>query len=105
MRDVSVNAAGEVVLTGSFGAQIDFGGGALTSAGDHDVFVARFDADGEHVWSQRFGDAGYQNGVAAIWSPAGQLALAGEFYGTVDFGGGPLVEAGNGDAFVVMFTP
>jgi hypothetical protein len=105
VRDVSVNAAGEVVLTGSFGAQIDFGGGALTSAGDHDVFVARFDAGGQHLWSKRLGETGYQTGTAVTWSPAGQLAIAGEFYGSVDLGGGPLVEAGDGDLFLVMLTP
>lgn len=37
---------------------VDFGGGALTSAGSNDIFAAKLTAaDGAHVWSQRFGDA------------------------------------------------
>ena len=48
---VSVDGSGDVVITGSFGdsvpgafPRLDFGGGPLTSAGAHDIFVAKLAA-------------------------------------------------------------
>jgi hypothetical protein len=38
---IAVSASGDVVLTGTFGGAIDFGAGALTSAGGLDVFIAK----------------------------------------------------------------
>src|SRR5262245_35460102 len=50
-RDVAVAPGGDIVLTGHFGDTIDFGGDVLTTAGLQDLFLAKFAADGSHVWS------------------------------------------------------
>jgi hypothetical protein len=56
---VAFDAAGDVYVTGTFAAGVDFGGGLLVSAGMDDVFVARFSgATGAHVWSRRIGGLG-----------------------------------------------
>lgn len=39
------------------GAASILGAGRLTRAGSVDIYVAKFDAAGNHLWSQRFGDA------------------------------------------------
>lgn len=88
-RAVAVDAQGNAILVGEFAGEIDFGGGALKSAGDYDVFVAKLDPDGEHVWSKRFGDAAPQRGGAVAVDGAGNVVVGGELAGTVDFGGGP----------------
>jgi hypothetical protein len=38
---VAAAPTGEISLTGFFSSTIDFGAGALTSAGAYDVFIAR----------------------------------------------------------------
>jgi hypothetical protein len=63
---VAVDAQDGVVITGSFGATLNLGGATLTSTaggpgGGGDAFVARFDADGAPMWSQRFGTPGASN--------------------------------------------
>jgi hypothetical protein len=97
---VDADPAGEVVITGSFENPIDLGGGVLTSAGNRDVFVARLDASGGHLWSKRFGGAGTEFSGATAIGPQGEIVVVGAFAGTVDFGGGPLAATGN-DIFVV----
>jgi hypothetical protein len=94
-----------MLVTGSFEGTIDFGGGALTSTGPSDMFVAKLAADGSHVWSERFGD-GASISVSAISEASdGGVLIAGGFRGTVDFGGGPLTSIESyHDIFVVKLA-
>lgn len=48
---IAVDTLGNVTVTGPFSGTVDFGGGALVSAGGADIFVAQFDVDGNHNWS------------------------------------------------------
>ncbi len=104
-RDVAVDVSDHVAVTGQFAETVDFGGGALTSAGGSDIFVADYDADGVHRWSRAFGSNSTVtetgNGVAC--DPSGNVLVTGQFGGTVDFGGGPLTSAGLDDIFIASF--
>ena len=100
---VAVDASGNVVLTGTFYGTVDFGGGALTSAGSGDIFVAKFGSGGAHLWSKRFGDGDYQYGIAVAVDASENAIVTGYFFGTVDFGGGAFTSAGSQDIFVVKF--
>jgi len=102
---VSVDWSGNAILTGGFGGTVDFGGGPLTSAGGQDIFVAKYDANGAHQWSQRFGDASTQSATQVVVDAFGNVVITGNFQGTVNFGGGPLTSAGGSDFFVANFDP
>ncbi|MBI5514994.1 MAG: SBBP repeat-containing protein [Deltaproteobacteria bacterium] len=103
-RDVAVDAAGNLYVTGYFSGTVDFGGTPLSSSGIYDVFVASFTSAGVHRWSRRFGGSGAQYGRAVALDRSGNVFVTGEVSGSVDFGGGPLVGAGRGDAFVVALS-
>ena len=89
---VAVGPDGRVVVAGGFRGTVDFGGGALVSPGGAtDIFVAVFDASGNHLWSKSFGGAlgdGRARSVAV--GADGRLLIGGGFTGTIDFGGGAL---------------
>ena len=102
---VAVDGAGNVVLVGNFLGTVDFGGGPLTSAGDIDIYVAKFDPSGNHLWSQRFGDASTQMVKAVAVDESNNILVTGLFRSSVDFGGGPLTSAGDYDIFVAKFDP
>jgi hypothetical protein len=104
-RAVAVDASGDVVVTGPFWGTIDFGGGPLTSAGSDDIFVAKLASDGAYLWSKSFGDAGDQEGKAVVVDALGNVIVTGDFFGTIDFGAGPLTSAGGDDIFVAKFGP
>jgi len=101
---VTVDDAGCILLTGGFTGTVDFGGGPLTSAGGQDIFLAKFDPDGNHLWSQNFGDADYQFARGIAVDGAGNLVLTGYFSGNLDFGGGNLVSAGGWDVFLAKLA-
>jgi hypothetical protein len=98
---VAIDNAGDVIVAGTFAGVIDLGGGPLTSAGGLDVFLAKLDPDGNHMWSRRFGDAKNQTAVSLAVDGTGNVLVSGDFLGAVDFGGGPLTSAGGLDVFLV----
>lgn len=101
VRGLSVDTAGNVVITGFFQNDVNFGGALLTSAGLYDVFVAKFNTGGMHQWSRRYGDAaGDQNARAVTLDPAGNVYVAGDVGGTIDFGGGAMTATSKPSAFV-----
>lgn len=104
---VALDKLSNVYLTGRFRKTIDFGGGALTSSGDDDVFVVALDPLGVHRWSKRFGGPGTDGGSSLVWDSAGHLFAAGGFMGAVDFGDGPgvPVPAGGIGIFVLRLVP
>jgi len=93
-RLVAVDTEGNVLLVACFRGTADFGGGPLTSAGDTDLVVAQYDRTGAHRWSRRFGGAAAEYAEDLALDPQGNIYLAGSFWGTVDFGGGPMAEGG-----------
>lgn len=103
---VDLDASGHVYLTGAFAGTADFGGGALTSAGGYDIFVAKFDSLGGHVWSRRYGDSGDQAGRSIAVLEAQDVIVAGRFDGVIDFGGGPLAGTSENNVFLArLHTP
>jgi uncharacterized protein (AIM24 family) len=102
-QEVAVDGSGNVIVTGEFAGAVNFGGGVLTSAGGSDIFVAKFDASGNHIWSDRFGDTSSDVGYSVTVDGGGNVVATGHFAGTVNFGGGPLTSAGSIDIFVAKF--
>jgi len=93
-NDIAVDGSGDVLLTGIFQGTIDFGNHPITAsnqADTYDVFVAKLDPMGQHLWSKGFGDAANQTGHSVAIDGSGNALFMGTFMGTIDVGGGPFV--------------
>jgi hypothetical protein len=103
---VGFDATGALILAAKGASTSDFGGGPLVSAGSWDLYLAKFAADGAHLWSKRFGDAEpqFNDSWSLVVEPGGEFVLAGNFRGTMDLGGGPLQAEDLGDIFLARFT-
>jgi len=105
---VAVDGRNNVIVTGAFKSKIDFGGGDIASPGSaFNVFVAKFRADGTHIWSKSFGDNTDQNGWDVAVDPLGNVIIAGGFQGTANFGGAmnTLTSLDGFDIFAVKLKP
>ena len=105
MEGVSVGPSGDICITGAFSNTVDFGGGALVSAGSLDIIVAGYTSAGAHLWSRRFGNTSDDRGFALDRLPSGNIVVIGRFYVSVDFGGGLRTSPGNADIFVAELDP
>ncbi|WP_254511828.1 SdrD B-like domain-containing protein [Anatilimnocola floriformis] len=112
MRDLDVDAAGNVILTGYFSGVADFNPAAgtgsvfnLTSAGSFDSYVLKLNDAGNFVLALRQGNTGAdQDSNSISVDSAGNIYTVGGFQGTVNFdpmvAGAQLSSAGGLDIFV-----
>lgn len=98
--DVALDSTGNSYVVGAFYGAIPFGDNTLIAIGSGDIFLAKFDAAGNHVWSKQFGDAGPQAGLAVAVDSAGSVILGGSSNNAISFGGPPMVQG----AFVAKLT-
>ena len=93
---------GDIYVAGLLtkGGTIDFGGGPI-GLPDGRLWAVHFDAAGNHVWSDTFGN-GTINDIDA--SDA-EVVFAARNTISVDFGGGPLGTSGNVQAIVAKLAP
>jgi outer membrane protein assembly factor BamB len=88
---VAVDAAGNVVVGGSFLGTIDLGTGPLTSGQGRDAFVALLDPSGTPLWSRALGGAGDQSAQGVAVSATGYVVMTEAPFHSIDLGGGQLV--------------
>jgi hypothetical protein len=99
---VSVDGAGNVILTATFGAEVDFGGKALSSSGNTDVALVSYTGGGVLRWANAFGGPASDWAVAAA-TASGQVRLAGWIGDSASYGGATLTSVGSWDVVVAGY--
>lgn len=81
---------GDLVIAGVFQGTTMLGGAPISAgtAGQYDIWVARYRPDGSHVWSIGMGSS-FDDAVNAVAvDPAGDVYVVGQNSAAVNFGGG-----------------
>ncbi len=79
--DIQSAQDGYFYLTGSFKATATFGVTTLTSAGLNDIFISRYDTDGNHQWSKRGGGSQEDYGRGLSLDHRNNIYFTGAFSG------------------------
>jgi len=103
------------VVTGIFWGSATFGPGeinetVLTSDGQFDIFIARYNPNGTLAWAKRAGGYGDEEGYGITTLSDNSTVVIGDFQGSITFGTGEpnetvLTSAGFGDIFIARFKP
>ncbi|MBK7341592.1 MAG: gliding motility-associated C-terminal domain-containing protein, partial [Saprospiraceae bacterium] len=87
---------------GNFISTVDFDPGAgkfnLTSNGDYDIVICKFDKDGKFLWAKSFGGPSIETAWSFDIDDAGNYYCAGSYFGSVDFDPGPIANIHFGTA-------
>jgi hypothetical protein len=102
---LAVDRQGNVIIAGSFWGEVNFGGAPLRSAGDRNIFVGKFDRNGRHLWSNRFGDSAEKVAVGVEVDASGAIFIVSAFTGTLDFGGPALASKGRYSVGLAKLDP
>ena len=108
---IGLDADGNVLVTGEFGGTQDFDPGAgtamLTSAGNQDIFLAKYDGNGNFQWARGMGGPEFDRGMDVVADASGSIYVTGMIADTVDMDGGPgtaqLVASGTWDSFLAKY--
>ena len=108
-KAVAVDRAGNIFVTGHFFGTANFGGANLTSgAGIYasDIFAAKYDSSGNHLWSKRIGGVlGNNYGTSIAVDASGNVFVGGQVSNVVDLGGGDITMVSRStDGFVVKLA-
>jgi len=104
---IVADAAGNVIVTGRFWGETDFGNSMPLAAVGTDLFVVKLDPSGKLVWIKSFSGGQYtsMHGYGVAVDTKGNVLVTGVFWGAVDFGSGPLTSVGHQDIFVLKLDP
>ena len=109
---VGHDSQGNVYVTGSYRGTPDFDGGpgtaSHTSAGQSDLVLAKYDGNGNYLWSRSIGGSSHEAGIRLMVGEAGDLYFGGQYSNVVDFDPGVgvsnLSSGGSVTGFVARFT-
>ena len=113
---IAANSAGNSYLSGSFRATATFAPGEtnetlLTSAGSHEIFVAKYEANGDLQWAKRAGGVGFERAADIALDGSGNCHITGDFEGSATFGPSEAnqtiltSDASSDDIFVAKYNP
>ncbi|HOZ74964.1 MAG TPA: SBBP repeat-containing protein [Flavobacterium sp.] len=111
-QNIAVDAQGNSYILGEFTGSIDLDPSAgeytLTALGEYDLYVAKFDTDGNFAWARHYGSTGSEATRYITVDVAGNIYATGQFSGTIDFdpgaGNASYTNIGFGDIFVVKLN-
>ncbi len=91
--DIVVDGSGNIYVVGYFRGNVDFDPGEgesfRQSNGEIDVFLSRFDSSGNFQWVRTWGGSLYDQAQGVDADSYGNVYIAGDFWGAVDFDPGP----------------
>ena len=102
---IAFDSRGNVIVTGKFWNRADFGGGMMYSAGHHDIFVVKYDPNGDYLWGHRFGNRNYQTPQSITIDNTDNVIVSGYFWDDMVVGAATLNHVGGSDVFVIKITP
>ncbi|MEZ4885670.1 MAG: SBBP repeat-containing protein [Chitinophagales bacterium] len=106
---IAVDAAGNAYVTGRFSerftAPIGDNGMPFTfiSKGTFDIFVAKYDTNGQRMWIRQYGGDHYDSAQAIVLDNDNHYYLTGFFNGTTKLGENSLMSNGDFDLFAAKF--
>ncbi|SFH24353.1 T9SS type B sorting domain-containing protein [Pontibacter chinhatensis] len=101
-ESITIDAAGNSYITGSFAGTATFGSTSLNARGQ-DVFVAMLRTDGSFVWARNAGSMGADEGRSIATDGNGNVYVAGNYTGSASFGSTTLTSKGGQDIFLASF--
>ena len=104
-RGLATNNANDVFLTGSFGTVTDFSGTILTSIAGPDIFLARYDTNGNLTWIRHAGGTAFNEiGFDLAIDSNNDIYITGRFSETVNFDNILLTSEGFANIFIAKYN-
>jgi len=108
IEDFYIDENKNIFITGFFNVQVDFDLSnqehILTSNGNYDIFIAKYDSIGNFIFARSFGSSGSDYGRKISMDKSGNIYIAGTISNTVGFDQGNTgfsINSNNGNVFIL----
>jgi len=98
--EIAIDDSLNTYVAGYFAGTLTFYSTVLVSAGNIDIFVAKYDVNGDWQWAVRAGGTLLEYLVGMSVDSSGKVYVTGSFQGTASFGTNSVVSNGSYDIFV-----
>ncbi|GAB3512847.1 NHL repeat-containing protein [Emticicia fontis] len=100
-----IDSTDNVYISGYFKSTATFGPVSITSAGEEDAFIAKYNANGILQWIQRTGGANTDFGRNIAVDKNGYVYVTGFFVGASTIGNNYFPGSGGADIFIAKYNP
>lgn len=109
----TIDSKNNLIITGTFSTTVNFDQSnsektKLQSNGKDDIFLAKLDRNGNHIWSFSIGGNGYEEVKNISTDKEGNIYIAGTFQETIDFdpsdGVANITAESGWDVFILKFN-
>lgn len=102
-KAVAVDISGNVYVTGMYNDTASFGSVTLNGNGGSEIFIVKYDADGNLAWAKTAGGPKTDVGYGIALDGSGNLYVCGNVDSAATFEGTNVLTAGGYDAFVAKY--
>lgn len=104
VEEIEVDQNGNIYMTGYFAGTTNFNNLSLTSGGASDVFLAKYDTDGEIIWVKKAGGSNSDTGKSLLLGDNEDVYLVGDFRSVSSFDNTSVTSAGGTDVFIAKYN-
>ena len=90
-------------VTGYFKGTAAFGGASLTSSGERDIFIGKYDSSGNLIWVKQAGGSGDDEGSSITTDNANNVLVTGSFVDITAFENNAMTSNGSSDIFIAKY--
>lgn len=106
MPSLAVDANGYLIATGWFEAfPITFGPFTIPNSGSSDIFLVKYDPNGDELWAVGAGGGFAEESRAVAVDDSGNIFVTGRFGTTITLGSSTLNSSLSGNVFIAKFDP
>jgi hypothetical protein len=100
---IVTDSSNNIIVTGFFFESATFEDTTLTSDGSYDIFVVKYDAEGNLLWARSDGGSSLDRGYAISVDGLGNSYTTGYFSSTASIGDSIFTSVGQDDIFIVKY--
>lgn len=102
--DMDMDAMGAFYINGSFKTDINLGGNIVTNANLYDMFIVKYDANGNVIWLRQANASNSVLGYRGVTTGDGSTYVEGLFDGSASFGSYNLTSTGSNDIYIARYN-
>ncbi len=99
-HELRVDKSDNIYVTGEFSGTELFGSIYLTSNGRRDLFVVKFNSNGDLIWGENFGGSGTEYGLGVTFRDTNDLYISGFYNENLTIGSQAITSYGENDNFI-----